>query len=285
MTLVASTCTYSILAGVQESAQVAESPVKPVFEVASVRPSQSGARPSFRLLPERFIASGVPIEMLLHLAFQVRPWKVEGLPIWATWIGTERFEVVANTGGAGQESVWRMLQSLLEDRFRLKWHWDVREGDVYALVQTGRGTRNAQFSASSTTCEDPAAPFDTGIPNGLLTAEPIASPSCFLLVSLASEKGALRLKGVGQRMSTVAEALTSRLDRRVIDRSGLEGIFDFEIVFRSLQLRAGFEGTDVTATAPDLFTALQEQLGLRLEPTRGPVDVFVVDHLERPDPN
>jgi uncharacterized protein (TIGR03435 family) len=75
------------------------------------------------------------------------------------------------------------------------------------------------------------------------------------------------------------------LDRRVIDRSGLAGTFDFEVVFRIPQPRVGVEGTDLPATAPDLFSALEEQLGLRLEPARGPVDVFVVDHIERPGPN
>jgi uncharacterized protein (TIGR03435 family) len=285
--LVASSlCVNPILAGRQESAQVAESYGKPVFEVASVRPSQSGERTSFRLLPERFIASGVPVEVLLHLAFQVRAWEVEGLPAWATWIGTERFDIVANTGGAGQESVWRMLQSLLEDRFGLTWHREVREDDVYALTRAGRGgPRSGQFSSSSTICDDPAAPIDNESLRDPGRAEPIASPSCFVIVSPAAEAGTGRLRGVGQPTRTLADALTSLLDRRVIDRSGLAGTFDFEVVFRIPQPRVGVEGTDLPATAPDLFSALEEQLALRLEPARGPVDVFVVDHIERPGPN
>lgn len=182
---------------------------------------------------------------------------------------TERFDVIAKAEGDVPQAapntvgpVHVMLQALLIDRFKLVMHHEQREQPIYALVVArSDGRLGPQLKPSSLDCQRRTLPAPDG-------------PRC----GLRAEVG--QFKGGGVTMLTFASALSSMLQQAVVDRSGLEGSYDLALAFTPDQ--PGGRGAPPDATAPSLFTAMQEQLGLKLTAQRGPVDVLVIDSAERP---
>ena len=255
----------------------AQSNQKPLtFEVVSIVPRKDFAQGgSIKFLSGgRFQATNVYVIALIATAFRNGPpllfAQIEGGP---DWIRFDRFDVVAKTESvAGDEAALyrrlpELLRPVLEERFRLKTHWETRELPIYALVlshQDGRLGPDMRLSNCSPRPETFRATAATVVHD--------ERPVCE-----ASSGGRGVIDGHGLSMLTLVSAL-SGLDRVVVDRTGLRGFYD-------LKLRWSPDAVNGAADAPSLFTALQEQLGLKLEPTKGVVDVLVIDHVERPTPD
>jgi uncharacterized protein (TIGR03435 family) len=217
--------------------------------------------------------------------------KVLGLPGWSDSL---RYDIEAKAeGNAPPDQMWGpMMQMLLEDRFKLKLHRETKELPAYAVVVAKGG-----FKASPA-AEDSCVSLDV---NQLKLVQQQGAPFPKLCGRQASgtKDGNLTLDVFGGNMKRFCELLSSRLDRPVIDRTGVAGKFDFHLEFSPL--RAGTDPApeprtagdtagpssvpDSTSTSPSIFTALQQQLGLRLEAATAPVEVLMVDHVERPSEN
>jgi bla regulator protein blaR1 len=258
VTVGAVTLATPIIIGVLNAPQVrAESqaarPGPPTFETASVKPNKSGDNRVVEWLqPDgRYTATSVTLRMLIRHAFRLQDSQVLGGP---NWIGSDRYDVVAN--GDGQFSL--MLQALLKDRFKLAFHNEQRDLPIYALVldSSDKGL-GPQLRPSD-------CPVENAAPTG--TPGPKQQAPCDSI-----QTGEAHLTFRGAPMSQIATGLSLYVDRVVLDRSGLTGRFDAALDWPP-------------ETTGGMFTALQEQLGLKLEATRGPVDVVVIDSASQPTP-
>jgi uncharacterized protein (TIGR03435 family) len=235
--------------------------VDPVFVVATVKPTNPDTRGrGFMVQGRRFSTRNVSLSAMICWAYGIHPKQILGAP---AWIENDKFDIAAEPDGDGQPSgpQWNvMLQKLLADRFQLAFHRDKRELSVYAITAPNTANRLTP---------------STGNPNGL--------PGLFF-------RGLGNLPARNATMTEFAQLLQSAvLDRPVIDRTGLKGRFDFtldwapdEFQFASLGARPAEASNDAR---PDLFTAFQRQLGLKLESTKATVETFIVDHTEKPSPN
>jgi uncharacterized protein (TIGR03435 family) len=190
-------------------------------------------------------------------------------------LNADRYDIEATAGGNVSQAVMRgpLLQALLEDRFQLKFHREVREGAVYVLSLAKGGIRMpamAEGGCRPVDLKNPAAPPAPG---------QAAAELCG--TETRKKNGALLTVNVrGISMSDLADGLFTELaGRPVIDKTGLSGLFQFHVEFSPDDA-----AVDVAA-GPSLFTALREQAGLKLEAGKGPVPMFVVDRVERPGEN
>ncbi len=263
--------------------------VRPAFEVASVKANKSGDTRTLAPPPQpggRYTATNIPLDLLIALAYQpLQRFEIAGVPDWAK---TERFDIVAKAeGDPSRAEVWLMLQSLLADRFKLVAHRESRQLPVYALVtvnggRTGTQLRRHTDDAGCVEAATGAAPAPRPIDPNV----PLPPPPCGAF-SGAPALG--RLAGQRITLDTFGRALSGQLGRMVLDRTGLTGVFDLTLEWTPPQpLRspdAGAVDPGVESGRPSIFTAVQEQLGLRLEPQTGPIDVLVIDQIDRPSPD
>jgi uncharacterized protein (TIGR03435 family) len=244
------------------------------FEVASIKPSAVDARApdSSDVQPSgRVVITNMALGDLVRGVFEVeRNAMVLGERV-PGWFASEKWDIVAQgppiTDAASQQQIRTMLQNLLIDRFKLVTRRETRETPTYALV-LARSDRSLgpQLKASSADCAAMAAAFKaTGARQGP------DSPVC----GVKPIRGQFR--GAGVRLNDLARALAVS-GRAVVDETGLTGSFDFELKWTP------DDAAGATVGAP-LFTAIQEQLGLRLEPRQTPVNAFVIESVERPTPN
>ena len=253
-----------------------------VFEVASVKANRSGeSGAELSLQPGGGLtASNVPLVDLLQLAFGYPAHRIDGLSGWAL---TERFDVAARSTTApgapvaGHERIALSLRALLAERFLLRTHTETRQAPVYELRldrADGRlGPRLTQVDR-----EDCRAIMSGRTPTA--QPEPPDAPRC----GVGTGDGSIAAGGVP--LSRFVEALGRLLDRPVMDGTGLAGTFDVVLAFNpegtlELPLPPGAQARP-DPNAPSIFTALREQLGLKLVPGRGPVEVLVVDSVQRP---
>jgi uncharacterized protein (TIGR03435 family) len=282
-----------------QSAQTADAPL-PSFEVASVRRSRSGENTSFHVLPNRLTVRNYLIAYLIEFAYGhdlgefgingLRHNQVVGGPSWiypgefdyeGYDIDTKVDDSVAEKfgrdcgaaffhGSCGyRHQMMLMVQSLLADRFKLKVRHETKESRVYALVIAKGGPK---FLHTTFPMPDDAA----------MQRNPALRPPCpagmFCYQDYLS-------------MGRVADWLSESrgVDRPVIDQTGLDGGYYIKIQWAREQPQSGNAGMDNTApfgpSGPSIFTALQQQLGLKLEPTKGPVESIVIEHIERPSEN
>jgi uncharacterized protein (TIGR03435 family) len=228
------------------------------FDVAAVKVNRSGQIPMRITAPlGRFEATNVTPQLLILNAFRLRDFQLTNVPGWAA---EERFDVTARTASpAARDEVSAMVRALLEDRFQLRTHRETRDMPTYALV----------FAT-------PARRLGPGM--RISTAD-CANDACNTRITPSS------LVATGMTMARLAVTLSNFVGRVVTDESGLEGAYDLDLKFAPDQPAPGAALTQADADAPSVFTALREQLGLRLDGRRGPVDVLVVDRLERPTPD
>ncbi len=241
----------------------AQSDQKPLaFEVASVKPNMSGEQPAnnWTLAPGRTDFHNSQVMQLIKRAWGDFSLTTEGGP---GWLSSDRFDVVAqypaDTPPAARDL---MLRALLVERFKLSAHIVSRETPIYALVLARKdSTLGPQLQPALADC----APTGRSNP----------PPSCSNSVS----PGRGMINANYFDMATLTRALSSlpAVGRRVVDRTGLLGGYKMALTFAP--------SPGQPSDAPSIFTALQEQLGLRLESTKGPVDVLVIDHVERPTPD
>lgn len=263
----------------------------PIFEVASVRPNKSGpGRDGIAVQPGgRFSAINMTLRDLIAIAYPVKNFfrgdtQLVGGP---DWIGSDRFDIIAKAEGmpaldtnkaaavataadeTAVEQVRLMLRKLLVDRFKVALHHEMRELPIYALVmaKTDR-TLGPQLRQSDADC---AAIWKSGQRLG-----PGEAP-CGGVRGL----GPGRIVARALTMEMLVDSLSRWSERTVIDRTGLTGKFDLSLTWAPNE--RGSQQAD--PSVPSIFTAVQEQLGLELESQRGPVEVLVIDHAERPTPD
>ncbi len=261
------------------------------FEVASVKPNQSGnAKAGIQTLPNgRFVAENVTLRGLITYAYRLQPAQLEGGP---NWLDSARFDIVAKGDpesttqfDADRRNVpsraQAMLQSLLAERFKLETRVEARELPIYALVRA-RPDRKLGPSLRPSTA-------DCGDPSALRNAPTVSErPMCGIRMG----GGAGTIVAGGASMSQVANTLTVWVGRIVVDRTELAGAYDFTLTWTPDQLPQGFDKkvaaggiAPADPNGPSIFTAIQEQLGLKLDSRKGPVDVLIITRAERPTEN
>ncbi|HET9358771.1 MAG TPA: TIGR03435 family protein [Vicinamibacterales bacterium] len=258
------------------------------FEVASVKPSPPPEPNRFgfpvaatiRIVPGgRFTATHATLRDLIRRAYDVQDNRVTGGP---AWIGSDRFDVAA-TAEAGSpdtaERMQRMLQSMLIERFKLRVHTETRQLPLYYLVPArGDGTLGPRLRKSAFDCT--ALRARRG-PGGAPPADG-SEPPC--QASFKVGDGSMTIAFQGESASELARFVIPERDRPVIDKTNLPGTFDGELTFAPEPL-PGFPRLPGSENGVSVYTALQEQLGLRLEPDHGPVEIIVIDGAERPTEN
>lgn len=263
------------------------SQAKPEFEVASVRPAapQTGAGVFVGVRggpgtqdPTRISYVNESLRNLLTEACAVRAWQVSG----PDWIDTERYDITAKVAeGVTKDQVRAMLQQLLADRFKTVLRHEPRDFPVFELTVAKSG---AKLKPSSSVPPDPAA---SKAPNPVGTdGFPQLPPGATAMMG-ATHNGVSRIIAGNQTVEALAKVLENEVGTRVLDKTGLTGTYDFHLDYIRDQSRAinQFKGlppgsppaVDDSAEAPALSTALQEQLGLRLEKAKAPLDVIVVE--------
>lgn len=225
----------------------------PSFEVATVKPADPNETGNFIVGGHRIVIESQTVNDLISFAYAVHREQVVDGP---AWLGTERFDIDGQAdlpGVANLHQVQEMLQKLLEDRFDLKLHRDKRNLSIYAIKVTKGGPKLAHSAENAY-----GLPTQSGHGQG-------------------SQQ---QRKFTNNSMSDFALGMQAYLDRPVVDETGLSGRYDF-----TLKWTPDTSVTSEANAAPGIFTAVQEQLGLKLEATKGLVDVLVIEHIEKPSPN
>jgi uncharacterized protein (TIGR03435 family) len=278
----------------------------PSFEVASVKRNTSGEGfVTMGLAPGRPTFVNVPVRQLIVRAYGVQPFQVQGGP---SWITSDRFDITAKAADdtATPAQMNLMLQSLLGSRFKLKVHRETRQSDVYRLVKArpdgklGDALKPAAVDCSAMGRGRPGGPGGPGPGAGGTVAVP-APPAraggpapgpgggpggCMMMMTPG------RLQAGGQPIAIFANTLANQLGRPVIDATGLTGPYDLTLSYMPDSGGRGLPPGGLPPGAPDLPpidpnapalpTALQEQLGLKLETAKGPVEMIVIDSIEAP---
>jgi uncharacterized protein (TIGR03435 family) len=238
--------------------------------VASIRPNNSAeARTFTEYFPGgRFSATAVTVRGLLRIAYRIQDYQLVGAP---AWFATQRYDFAAKIEDDPVPSQQIFLRALLADRFKLVVHNEARELPTFALVLAkSDGRLGPQLIKSEFDCAAYLA-----APHAL--PDPGRTPPC----GARSYVGTLSAKSIA--ITQLATTLTAFLNRLTIDKTGLTGRFDVELTWSPEQLSYDAARDDVRG--PSIFTALQEQLGLRLVPGKGAVDVLIVDRAEIPSEN
>jgi len=277
LTAVAAPVAFGVLAAPRVSAQsvAAAGGTHAVFDVASIKPYH-GAADLFRInaQPGRFYAAGITLRFLVQFAYHVNESQVSGLPGWAD---SENYIIEAKQDDSAAEQLRKlsheeqtaqlglMLQSLLADRFKLTVHHEMKEQTVYALVVAKNGPKMHESATA---------------PDGPLPANPPGPDDPQPRGSFRMNRG--ELSAMAQNMDRFVNVLSHQTGRVVINQTGLKSDYDFTLIWTP----TGPDGEALPdASGPSLFTALEEQLGLKLESQKAPVDTIVADHVERPTEN
>jgi len=259
------------------------------FEVATIKLNKSGEPRQFiqRQPGGRVTVTNFPVRGLITFAYQLAQFQLTGGPSWTT---TDRFDMVAKLEGdsefpppgSGPDPIMRAMQTLLADRFKLKLHREAREMDIYALVMAkaggapGPGLKKSEVDCVAMQRARRGSPPPQGPP-------PIPAGGGPIPCAIMGGPGLIRFGGFP--ISQITTMLGGMTGRMVVDRTGLTGTWEFVLTFAAEQRGQPPPGVDLPPadpTAPSIFTALQEQLGLKLEATKGPVDVTVIDSIEHP---
>jgi uncharacterized protein (TIGR03435 family) len=251
---------------------------RPKFEVASIRRNTSGDRrvaiggPS----PGRFRAENVWLRFLIEFAWRVEDFQVTGGPGWAA---SERYDIEATVDGdATIEQKRVMMQTLLEDRFQLMLHRETKESPVYVLMAARGGTK------LQPSIEGSCVPRNSNM-------QRLAAGRNFCGDLSMSPRS---VEGTAISIQQLTAVLSQTLQRTVIDKTGLTATFDVHVEWTADQSTPGLTAPGLAPPGPapsddppgrSIFTAIQEQLGLKLEPAKAPVEVLVIDRLERPSEN
>ena len=271
------------------AAQVGQAPL--AFEAASVKPNVAGgvAKEIGPAPGGRFIVRNNTFRDLIPFAYaipqQTASFRIIGGP---KWIDEDRFDITANVMGSWTpQQMSEMLRTLLLDRFKLVARRETRELPTYALVELSQafGPQLRRSAIDQGACDARRAAIQRREP--VPPIPPGAKPVCGTGRTIPGT-----ITATGWPMDTLASALVPFVGRLVSDRTQLSGLYDFELRWTPERVPQGPPDVprdaplpNVDPNGPSLFTALQEQLGLKLEPTRGQVEVVVIDHVERPPPD
>ncbi len=243
----------------------------PEYDVASVKENKSDAR-MMRIMntPDGFSCTNIPLTTLIGDAYGIRQDLISGGP---GWVNSTGFDVEAKVAGPEVEAFKKLslrqrnalLQALLADRFHLKLHHETKVLPMYDLVVAKGGPKLKAAAPVDTSPDAPKSP-DTAKPHGMMTM----GPGMF--------------KAQGLPMRALASNLSSVLEHTVVDKTGITGDYDFDLKWTPEDTVPSADDGSAESSA-SIFTAVQEQLGLRLQSTKGAVDTLVIDHVELPSQN
>jgi uncharacterized protein (TIGR03435 family) len=253
----------------------------PAFDVVSVKLDKSGSG-MIRVMgkPDGYAATNISLLMLIQGAYGIREDLVSGAPSWAN---STRYDIDAKVADADVDTLKKltpeqrrtMLQPMLAERFKLAVHTETKQLPVYELVVAKGGSKLKEATPGDTYADGIKGPDGVGragmirVGRGQLTAQAIP-------------------------MTSLVNMLSQQLHRTVVDKTGLTGKFDVTMQWTEDSSDPMFKGNDGSqhqaepapdATGPSIFTALQEQLGLKLQSAKGPVETLVIDHVEMPTEN
>ena len=230
------------------------------FDVATIRRSNANdLNGGIKPLPggNGYSAKNIPVKLMISLMYRVPMRQISEEP---EWVNNDRYDIEAKTDGSyNVDDLHTMFQNLLADRFNLKFHIEIKEGNVYALMLDTGGTKMKVNDSP----EDYKIPVTNG-PEGTIGTRVSMPYLCWLL---------------GQVLQND--------ERPVIDRTGLKGNYDFSLSFMP-ELPPGVQRDNLPPeilNRPSIFDAVKQQLGLKLVPQKGPVDHYVIDHIDRPSDN
>ncbi len=253
------------------------------YEVASIKPDLSDhTSAGMTNTPDGLIVTNFPLAALIENAYGIQKYQLSGAP---DWLNSETYDVDAKMDAATADALKKlsrkdqnlarhqMLQALLIDRLKLTIHRETKQGPVYLLVIGKNGSKLQEAK--------PGAAYPNGLGPGLMS-----SSSNWLTETMTFQ---------AMPISGLARSLESRLGRHIVDKTGLTGNYDFTLKFSTDRAQPQSAPGESSSTpsppsqldpnAPFLLTAIQQQLGLKLEPGKGPVEVIVIDHIERPSGN
>jgi uncharacterized protein (TIGR03435 family) len=236
---------------VPQQAAAPQQAATPEFDVASVKPSREGGWQGIDTSPGRIRANSTTLGRCIRQAYDLGPHQLLGGP---AWIDTDRWEIVARAESAidNDDVLMLMLRRLLADRFQLAVHRETRDQPAYILEVNKSGPKLQRAEPGDA---------DTEMHGG--------------------RGGPATLEASRTDMNRLAELLSSRMDRQVVNHTGLTGGFNFTLHSEPDNARMN----DDSAEDVSIFTAIGAQLGLRLRPAKAPLDVLVIDHVERPSAN
>jgi len=233
----------------------------PGFDAVSIKQNKTGQGTGGGLAGSRYTANNQTVVGIVMGAYHVTPERIIGGP---SWIANDRFDVVAaSSTPINAKDLDVMLQSLLRDRFGFAGHRETRTMAAYRLVPRTSGELGPGLKRAAVDCGDPAAV--AAARSRAKSSEPVCG----------GRSGAGQLIFRGTTVNALAAALTSATGRQVVNDTGLTGRFDIDLEWSSLQ----------TADGLSIFTAVQEQLGLKLESSTAAVEVVVIDSVSRPAEN
>jgi uncharacterized protein (TIGR03435 family) len=242
----------AIGAGLGLAQTTASAPAAPAtFEVATIKPSDPTNPIAIRSLPDgRFVTSNTSLRRLITWAYDIGDDRLVGAP---SWLDSPGYDVVAKgpSGHLPHGQLQLMVQALLADRVNLRVHWEHRQLPLYRLEMDSSGPKVHVLDAGTAVSQDP-----------------------FSMAGLG------RLSGTHVTTAMLAKVLTGQLGRYVDDKTGFNSVFDFTLVWRPDDAPAADASADEDAR-PSIFTAVREQLGFRLVPGKGSVEVVAIDAIDR----
>ena len=284
-TLVLGLCVMAVTAVIaQEAAKPAD---EGVFEVATLKRNKSGERGNgIRRLPGgRVTVTNMPVRFLITAAYGLGQWQLIGGP---SWLADDHFDITAKLegnpvwggpGGDTPDPLWLAFRELLADKFKLKIHTEKRDLDAFALVMVKPGTPGSALKPSDSDCKALAEQLRMG----KAPAEPPKPVDGIMPCSTLGRIGQMTFDGF--EMKNVANMFVGQAGRPVVDRTGLVGKWKFLLTYyqeRPQNLPPEPNVPPIDPNAPSFFTAIQEQLGLKLESTKAPFEVTIIDSVEHP---
>ena len=245
----------------------------PTFEAVSVKVNRSGeSRSSFRGTLSGISVTNQTLIDIIRNVWGVNRLQIVGGP---SWIGEDRFDIEAKASGkANRDELVAMMKTMLSERFKLAVHLETRPIPVYALVlarpdgRFGSGLRKSLATCDRTRVPEPGTPPPAPPP----PLDGVELPAC----GTNTGRGVLRAAGI--ELEAFTRNMAGAAGRIIVDKTGLTGTFDMVLRFNS-------DPNDTSSDLPSLFAAVQEQLGLKLDPQTLPAEVLVVDRTERPAEN
>jgi uncharacterized protein (TIGR03435 family) len=305
MNMIRSTSAFAFATLLAATAATAQDPA--TFEVASIKPSNPDPTNPLSMVPMarpqpggRLTVNNFPLKMLIGFAYEMQDFRVDGGP---PALMSAKFDIIAKASGGGTLTTKEMrplLKNLLIERFKLKAHTEPREMRVYDLViARSDGRLGPDIKPSKSDCsnaDELNAKRAEALAKGDLSAvmpKPGEALACTLAPNVAGGPANISVHGDGQEIKQLIELLTQLSGRHVRDKTGLTGRYDFDMKLDLAQLLAMARGMGMNVPAgaeanlpqsdgSSLMTALNEQLGLKLDSVRAPVDVLVIDSVEAP---